>query len=186
MSERYSQLLLYLSKIAKQTKLIGGIIDVYEMRKRILNGYESILIRCNPVKGPLVSVVVPTRNEKHRLPILLHSIKNQCYQNIEVIVADYMSTDGATQITKSLGAKVLAIDKPGVGYATYLGVEECKGEIIIRTDADAIFPKDIVQFSVDMLQRKDKLVTHVGHVYYDAGFIENAMAFYCDKYLKAP
>lgn len=46
--------------------------------------------------------------------------------------------------------------------------------------------RDIVQFVVGMLQSKDKLLAHVGHICCDGRFIGNAMAFYCDKYLRAP
>ncbi|MEM1510047.1 MAG: hypothetical protein QW096_09310 [Thermofilaceae archaeon] len=60
--------------------------------------------------------------------------------------------------------KILDVARPGVGYATYLGVNESRGEIIIRTDADAVFPKDIIPFIVAMLRSRDKLVAHVGHI----------------------
>lgn len=92
-----------------------------------------------------------------------------------------MSTDGTPQIAKQLGARVLNLDKPGVGYATYLAVDECKGEIIIRTDADTIFLKDITSFTVAMLRDRSKLIAYASYVYYDGGFIENVMAFYHDK-----
>ncbi|MEM0241073.1 MAG: glycosyltransferase [Candidatus Nezhaarchaeales archaeon] len=167
-------------------KFIVLAIDIREMQRRIAHALRSLSVQCAPSSGPLVSVVVPTRNEADRLPKLLYSIKNQCYRDIEVVVADYMSTDSTPQIAKLFGARVLNIEKPGVGYATYLAVNECKGEIIIRTDADTIFPRDILSLVVTMLQKKDKLVAHVGHVYYDGGFIENAMAFYYDKYLRKP
>lgn len=185
-SRYYAQFLSYLSDILKQTRCVNWIIDFHEMRERIIDTLKSLSIRCDPTSGPLVSVIVPTRNEAHRLPKLLYSIKNQCYQNIEIIVADYMSTDGTPQIGKSFGAKVLDVDRPGVGYATYLATNECKGEIIIRTDADTIFPRDIVHLVVKTLQSKGKLLANVGHVYYDGGFIENVLAFYYDKYLRRP
>jgi len=167
-------------------KFVVWAIDIREMRRRIAHALRSLSVQCAPSSGPLVSVVVPTRNEADKLPKLLYSIKNQCYRDIEVVVADYMSIDSTSQIAKLFGARVLNVEKPGVGYATYLAVNECKGEIIIRTDADTIFPKDIISFTVAMLRRKNKLVAHVGHVYYDGGFIENAMAFYYDKYLRKP
>lgn len=160
------------------------ITDLREMRERLIHAFKSLLVQCNPVSGPLVSIIVPTRNEANKLSRLLYSIKNQCYQNIEVIVADYMSADRTPQIAKIFGARVLNVDKPGVGYATHLAVDECKGDIIIRTDADAIFPNNIIRLAVNMLQRKEKLVAHVGHVYYDGGFTENVIAFYYDKYLR--
>ena len=43
--------------------------------------------------GPLISVVVPARNEEHNLPRLLDSLIKQSYRNIEIIIADDQSTD---------------------------------------------------------------------------------------------
>ncbi len=186
MSQQFTQLLLYFSDFMRQAKFVTWTIDISEMQRRIAHALRSLSTQCTPSSGPLVSVVVPTRNEADILPKLLYSIKNQCYRDIEVVVADYMSTDGTPQIAKLLGARVLNLEKPGVGYATYLAVYECKGEIIVRTDADTIFPKDIISSTVAMLRDRSKLVAHVGHVYYDGGFIENAMAFYYDKYLRKP
>ena len=36
----------------------------------------------------MLSIIIPTFNEERWLPVLLKSIKNQQYQNIEIIVAD--------------------------------------------------------------------------------------------------
>lgn len=52
-----------------------------------------------------------------------------------------MSSDRTSQIGKLLGARVLYVDEPGVGHATHLAVNEARGEIMIRTDADTIFTK---------------------------------------------
>lgn len=141
MSQQFTQLLLCFSDFMRQAKFVTWTIDISEMQRRIAHALRSLSTQCTPSSGPLVSVVVPTRNEADILPKLLYSIKNQCYRDIEVVVADYTSTDGTPQIAKLLGARVLNLEKPGVGYATYLAVYECKGEIIVRTDADTIFPK---------------------------------------------
>jgi glycosyltransferase involved in cell wall biosynthesis len=47
---------------------------------------------------PLVSVIIPTFNSEKQLPICLESIKNQTYQNIEIIIADGFSTDKTVEI----------------------------------------------------------------------------------------
>ena len=51
---------------------------------------------------------------------------------------DYKSEDGTPDIAKKMGAKVIHVNKPGVGYASYVGVLSAKGDIVIRTGADAI------------------------------------------------
>lgn len=175
----------YIREIIEKSHIINLFFDLTEMKSRIKDAYESLYKNCNEItEHVLVSVVIPTRNEAKRIPKLLHSLRKQCHKNIEVIVVDYKSTDPTPKIAEYMGAKVLQIDTPGVGYATYLGVKYSRGDVIIRTDADTIFPKDIIQRAIDLL--RSKLVAHVGHIYYDAGFIENAMAFYYDKYLRKP
>lgn len=68
--------------------------------------------------GPKISVIIPTKNEEERLPLLLKSIELQTYSNIEVIIADSMSTDRTQEIGLKLGAKVVKIPVVGVGAAS--------------------------------------------------------------------
>jgi len=160
----------YIFTIVKKTRVFNILIDIQEMKKRIHETYETLHAPCKTLKGEkLVSIVIPTRNEKTRIAVLLNSLNASCYRPIEVIVADYESTDGTPEIAKKLGAKVIKIGKPEVGYATYIAVQESKGDI---------------NTAVEMLA--NALVAHVGHVYYDGGFVENALAFYHDKYLREP
>ncbi|MEM1570218.1 MAG: glycosyltransferase [Thermoproteota archaeon] len=121
-------------------------------------------------------MVVPTRNEANKIPILLKSIRQSHHKNLEILVADYMSGDGTPQIARSLGARVIDVDKLCIGSASFLAVNEAKGDIIVRTDADAIFPPNISErFSRAVL-------LHLGHIYVGSGFIDNLVAFLYDKY----
>jgi len=65
-------------------------------------------------------------------------ISNVCKVPTEVIVVDFQSTDDTPKIARKYGAKIIEVDKAGVGYATYVGVAEASGDIIVRTDADTI------------------------------------------------
>jgi len=131
----------------------------------------------------LVSIVVPTRNEVNKIPILLRSLKLSSYQNLEILVADYMSSDGTPEVARSLGANVIEVDKPGVGYASFLATNRARGDIIIRTDADAIFPPNMIDYTVSVFEKHDNvLLLHLGHIYIDSGFVDNLLAFLYDKY----
>jgi len=176
-------------------KLVGKgaiIYELVELRKRMLKvrsqflHVKSVNLRSR-IDGPLVSVIVPTRNEEKYLPKLLLSLKMQLYDNIEVIVVDYMSTDRTVDIAKAFGAKVINVTKPGVGYANHIGVIFSNGEIIIKTDADVIFPPMLIYRTVKkMLENPHIKVYHVSHLYIDGTLIENLMAQLFDKYWRKP
>ncbi len=50
---------------------------------------------------PLVSIVVPTFNQGHYLPIALDSIMFQDYHPIEIIIANHGSTDNTSRVIKT-------------------------------------------------------------------------------------
>ena len=131
----------------------------------------------------VVSVVVPTRNEAQLLPLLLGSLARQPYGQIEIIIVDYHSSDQTKEIATRLGAKVIEVDAEGIGYASHVGVLESKGGIIVRTDADAIFPPSLIPTMLASFRTIMGLkIYHVAHLYYHASFLENLMAHLYDKY----
>jgi len=105
--------------------------DISEMLNRYTETFKTLSLdfRCSEKnrKEVLVSVVVPTRNEAEKIPILLKSLKQSHHKNLEILVADYMSSDGTPRIARSFGARVIEVDKPGVGYASFLAVNELGG-----------------------------------------------------------
>ena len=52
----------------------------------------------NKSKFPLVSVIITTKNEEKNIKTCLVSIKNQTYQNIEIIVVDNNSIDSTKKL----------------------------------------------------------------------------------------
>ena len=139
---------------------------------------------------PFISIVVPTRNEAVYLPKLLTSINyitQVCKVPIETVVVDYRSEDGTPDIARKMGAKVVEIDKPGVGYASYIGVLSSKGDIIIRTDADVIMTPSAIQETIKAFMNKpEKLVATVGHIYYPLDLTTNLIAYLYDHYIRKP
>jgi len=92
-------------------------------------------------KKPLISVVIPAYNEEKFLARTLTSLKAQKVDvPFEIIVADNNSTDDTVAIAKQFGARVVVATKKGVCAARQAGTEIARGEIIISTDADTVFP----------------------------------------------
>jgi len=139
---------------------------------------------------PFISFVVPTKNEVEYLPRLLTSINyitQFCKIPIETIVVDYMSTDGTPNVARNMGARVIEVDKPGVGYASYIGTLSARGDVIIRTDADVVITPSAIHEVVRVFTNNlEKLFVTVGHIYYPLDLTTNVMAYLYDCYIRKP
>jgi succinoglycan biosynthesis protein ExoA len=113
-----------------------------------------------PSEGaPLVSVVVPCRNEEAFIAKAVGSILANDWPagSLEVIVVDGMSDDGTREIVKNIGAgdaRVRLVDNPALfaGGAMRVGVAAARGDYVVRVDAHAEIPPDYVKTGVAILQ----------------------------------
>jgi len=100
---------------------------------------------------PLVSLIIPGKNEGAHLYKLMHSLRNQTYKNFEVIVVDDGSDDATPIIGKSLLKQGL-IDvflrndiRGGKASAANLALRFAKGKFIVHLDADCSFDYDAIE-----------------------------------------
>jgi chlorobactene glucosyltransferase len=99
-----------------------------------------------PAPPPLVSVIVPARNEERRIGECLQSLLEQDYPAMEVIVVDDRSTDGTAALVGAMSAAdprvrlVAGADLPpgwlGKPHALWQGVRHAAGEYLCFVDAD--------------------------------------------------
>lgn len=90
-------------------------------------------------RQPVVSVVIPARNEEKWIAACLESVLRDSYPYKEVIVIDDASTDSTGEILRSFPVKVIRNQKPvGPSSARNIGVREAKGQIIVFIDAHCI------------------------------------------------
>ncbi len=102
--------------------------------------------------APLISVIIPARNEGSRIPSSLESILTQDYPNIQVIVVDDCSTDSTLSIARSYAGRerdltvIEAGDHPdgwtGKTWACHMGARHANGEWFLFTDADTVHAKN--------------------------------------------
>ncbi|MEU8198069.1 glycosyltransferase family 2 protein [Microbispora amethystogenes] len=91
-------------------------------------------------EGRAISVVIPARNEEHRLGPCLRAVLADPAV-IEVIVVDDESSDGTARLAAALGARVVP-GRPlpdgwvGKQWALHQGLREARGEIVMTLDAD--------------------------------------------------
>jgi glycosyltransferase involved in cell wall biosynthesis len=107
--------------------------------------------------NPLVSIIVPCRNEALFIERSLTSILASDYRPMEVIVADGLSTDGTRDILNSVAARdprLRIIDNPEriTPIALNRAIAASNGEIIVRFDAHAVMPPDYVRRCVQLLE----------------------------------
>lgn len=104
--------------------------------------------------SPLVSVLIPARNEEANIKRCLKSLLRQDYPSIEVLVLDDNSTDNTSTIVKHIEKKdsrvKLITGKPlkrgwlGKSYACWQLSKYAKGEYMFFTDADTFHFKNSV------------------------------------------
>jgi glycosyltransferase involved in cell wall biosynthesis len=110
---------------------------------------------------PIVSVIVPARNEAARLRACLESLVAQTGVAFEVIVVDDHSTDRTREIARSFpGVRVIdAAPLPqgwtGKNNAVTCGARIAHGEWLLFTDADTVHLPGSLARSLDEANRHD-------------------------------
>jgi chlorobactene glucosyltransferase len=101
-----------------------------------------------PQPAPLISVLVPARDEEDNIRTCIESLQKQDYPNFEILVLDDNSTDNTSAIVKELAAndnriylyfgETLPEDWAGKPYACYQLAQKARGDWLLFVDADTI------------------------------------------------
>lgn len=138
----------------------------------LLRPVESARLSFANREDPLVSVVVPARNEEGKIARCIESLLAQDYPNFELIVIDDRSTDRTGEIIASYAAKdsrikfVKGKDAPSgwIGKCNALAhaVGYASGDWFVFTDADTCHNKNSISDSVaHAINHKIDLVSFV-------------------------
>ena len=107
---------------------------------------------------PFASIIIPTRNRAHALRECVIACLRLDYpaDQLEVLVADGISTDGTREILDHYAARFPAIrilDNPRqiVPVGLNLAIQAARGDIIIRMDAHTEYAPDYVRQCVEVL-----------------------------------
>ncbi|MDB4893728.1 MAG: glycosyl transferase family 2 [Gemmatimonadetes bacterium] len=123
--------------------------------------------------GPLVSVVIPARNEAHNIERCVRSVLATAYPRLEVIVVDDHSSDGTGAILQAIAKDddrlkvVVPAPLPpqwfGKQWACQSGAAASAGDIIAFFDADTWQTADLIPRAVSAMHaRTADLLTVVG------------------------
>jgi rhamnosyltransferase len=81
--------------------------------------------------GPLVSIVIRTKNEERWIAPCLRAVLNQTHKNVEIVVVDNGSTDQTLKRAKEFPVKLVHIADFKPGKAINDGIRATKGEIVV-------------------------------------------------------
>ena len=111
-----------------------------------------------PRAFPLVSVIVPARDEERMIESAVRGMLAQTYPALEVIVVDDRSTDATGAILERLAREderlvVLSGSEPPPGWlgkpaALHQGSLRARGELLLFVDADVLYAPDAILAAV--------------------------------------
>ena len=127
-----------------------------------------------PSPAPLVSVIIPARNEERNIERCVRSVLATRYPSLEVIVVNDHSTDATGSIARTIASedpRLVVIDAPelpdgwfGKQFACATGARVARGELLLFTDADTRHAPDLLPRAVNTLRQRDAaLLSIAGH-----------------------
>jgi len=153
------------------------IIGIIGKTQKVVNPYSMR-------EEKRVSVLIPCRNEVHYIERCINNVYSfdRPPGGFEVIVIDGMSTDGTRELLCRLTNQfpdlvVMDNSRKIVPSAMNLGIQNAKGEYIVRADARCIHPKS---YLCDLVKLSEKTgADNVGGVLvpeFGNGYTQNAIA----------
>lgn len=122
------------------------------MQDNVATGIPTRVDQRQPAsKAPLVSVVIPVRNERDFIACCLDSVLANDYPagRLEILAVDGSSDDGTRAILDAYAARCRALrvlDNPEkiTPAALNRGIREARGELVVRLDAHARLAPDYI------------------------------------------
>src|SRR5215211_3229915 len=124
-----------------------------------------------PADAPLVSVVIPARNERRNIGRCLTSVLAARYPRLEVVVVDDHSDDGTGDAARALGdPRLRVLENPplpdgwmGKQWACATGAAAARGEVICFADADTAHAPDLLPRAVHAMRaRRADMLSVIG------------------------
>lgn len=100
---------------------------------------------------PLVTILVPGKNEGEHIYVLLRSLSEQTYKNYEIVIVDDGSDDNTSQICFDLEKRGLITHylrlnvRGGKASAANFGAFYARGKYIVHMDADSSLDRNAIE-----------------------------------------
>lgn len=107
---------------------------------------------------PLVSVIIPAYNCEAYIERTVESLRNQTYDNLEMIIVDDGSKDGTAQLCarlEQMDSRIHFFSKEngGAASARNYGMKQASGEYIAFVDADDEVLLSYIEYMYELLQK---------------------------------
>ena len=133
----------------------------------------------------MISLIVPCLNERKNIIGFLESLDNQSCWMFEVVVVDGGSTDGSRKLFDIYPALFpitkLLNRKRNLGFIRNLGAHSSKGNILLFSNSDAVFPTDFLEKILESFEDPRLLALSGRTIPLDAGSLTKASYFAFDK-----
>ncbi|MEY8215109.1 MAG: glycosyltransferase family 2 protein, partial [Colwellia sp.] len=126
----------------------------------------------------VISIVVPVYNVESYVEDCLLSIKNQVFEDFEVIVVNDGSTDASLSVVERVVAgdsrfTVISQENGGLSVARNTGVRNATGEYLTFLDSDDKFSDGALSLVAQLCSENDlDMLVYGTDVFYEAGVSE--------------
>lgn len=137
------------------------VLWIVALLRTILNLASIHRLRVRmPARTPLVSVIIPARDEEASIGDTVRALLAQTYPSIEVIVVNDRSTDSTAAILDSIDdPRLLTLtgEEPPAGWlgkpwALHQGTLRASGELFLFVDADVVYQPPAVAAAMARLE----------------------------------
>ncbi len=116
------------------------------------------------VQQPRITIIIPARNEEHRIPSLLISLQKQTLSPHQLIVVNDGSSDETASLAEKMGAQVIEASPlppgwTGKSWACWQGAQRATGRLLLFLDADTWLEPDGLAKIARVYGEKEGLLT---------------------------
>jgi len=102
----------------------------------------------------MISFIVPAYNEEKLIARTLGALNEagkRSDEGYEIVVADDASTDRTAELARTLGARVVNVNRRQIAATRNAGARESSGDKLIFVDADTVVSTEVVRAAVEAM-----------------------------------
>ncbi len=163
--------------------LRGGCLLVKNLRE--LPRMDEVAANIMPNSAPLLSVIVPAKDEEDYIAKCVRSILDSDYPNLQLVVVNDRSRDRTDEIAAQIArgdsrVQVLSIHRlpdgwTGKTHALFQGTRKASADFFLFTDADTVMHPQIFSRAMSLVLYNDLAMLSLLPGFVELGYIEKMM-----------